>query len=93
VLAERFWVDYVVGFRFFILMLMCHFQFNIYLVFSILLCSPIISKLLCILRSPFNGVSVSYRCVGGIVCNKSILLWIRGHFTGLQSVVTNFDRK
>jgi len=53
-------VDYVVVFMFFIPMPLCHFQFNISLVFFMLLCCPTISKLLCILWSPFNGVSVSY---------------------------------
>ena len=84
-------MDYLVGFKFFILMLVCPFQLSICLVFSMLLCCPTISKLVCSLWSPFNGVSVSCRCVGGIVCNKSILLWVCGHFTGLQSVVTNSD--
>jgi len=79
------------GYRVLIWMLDCRFLLKICLIFLMFRCCPTILTLMCSLWSPFNGVCVSYRFVGGICCNKCILLWVSGNFTCLQAVPTFYD--
>ena len=77
------------GYRVLICTLDCRFLVNLCLIFSMFRCCPTTLTLMCSLWSPFNRVYVSCRFVGGICCNKCILVWVSGNFTSLWWKMTS----